>query len=149
MSRNFSLQPLLDLMHDRTDEATRQLGRLVAAEQSARGRLKLLTDYRQEYARRFQAAQAQGLTLQAWRNYQEFIDKIDIAIGQQSAAVETSTQETAVGQEHWQTQNKKLKAIDTLSVRHRQSLVKKEGKQEQKQLDEFAARHYQRPAEAE
>jgi flagellar FliJ protein len=44
MSRDFSLQPLLDLMRDRADEATRRLGQLVAAEQNARGRLKLLTD---------------------------------------------------------------------------------------------------------
>jgi flagellar FliJ protein len=144
MSRNFSLQPLLDLMRDRADEATRQLGQLIAAEQDARSRLALLTQYREEYVQRFRDAQTGGLTLQAWRNYQDFIDKIDVAITQQSALVETSAQETATGQAHWKTQNRKLKAIDTLALRHQKSLLEKDARQEQKQLDEFATRRYQR-----
>ena len=53
MSRPFTLQPLLDLMQTRTDEATRRLGRLIAAEQSARSRLELLEQYREEYAQRY------------------------------------------------------------------------------------------------
>ena len=49
MPSKFSLQPLLDLMQTRTDEATRQLGRLISAEHSARSRLQMLEDYRAEY----------------------------------------------------------------------------------------------------
>jgi flagellar FliJ protein len=142
MSRDFSLQPLLDLMRERADEATRQLGQLVAAEQDARSRLALLTQYREEYVQRFRDAQTQGLSLQAWRNYQDFIDKIDVAIAQQSTLVDTSAQQTAAGQEHWKIQNKKLKAIDTLALRHQKTLLAKDAKQEQKQQDEHATRHY-------
>ena len=42
MAQPFSLQPLLELMQTRTDEATRQLGKLIAAEQSQRSRLQML-----------------------------------------------------------------------------------------------------------
>lgn len=143
MNQKFTLQPLLELMRNRTDEAMRRLGQLVSAEQDARKRLTLLAQYREEYLQRFRDAQSLGLTPQAWRNYQEFLDKLDLAILQQTGLVETSAQNTVAGQAHWKTQNTKLKAIDTLAVRHQQALLKKEARQEQKQQDEFAARRYQ------
>ncbi len=143
MSKDFTLQPLLDLMHDRADEATRQLGQLVATEQNARGRLELLSQYRAEYAQRFRDAQTQGLTLQAWQNYQDFLAKIDEAIQQQQEVVNASARNTEAGQQHWKEQNTRLKAIDTLAHRHATAVQKKENRQEQKQLDEFAARRFQ------
>lgn len=142
MSKAFSLQPLLEIMRERTDEATRRLGQLVAAEQNARSRLQLLTEYREEYFQRFREAQAQGLTLSAWKNYQEFIDKLDEAISHQEHLVNNSAQNTAEGQEHWRTQNTRMKAIDTLSVRHTQAIQRKENKQEQKLLDEYTTRRH-------
>lgn len=142
MSKKFTLQPLLELMRDRTDEATRRLGQLVAAEQSARSKLQLLMDYRAEYVQRFQEAQAQGLTLQAWQNYMAFLNKIDEAISQQNTHVEASARQTAQGQEHWKAQNTKLKAIDTLSDRHDKKLQQQENRQEQKLLDEFSNRRF-------
>ncbi|WP_303785372.1 flagellar export protein FliJ [Azovibrio restrictus] len=143
MNRKFPLQPLLELMRDRTDEATRRLGQLVAAEQSARSRLQLLQDYRREYLQKFQEAQTQGLTLLAWQNYQDFLAKIDEAIRTQMEQVELSARNTQQGQEHWQTQNRKLKAIDTLAIRHQGKLQQQENRQEQKLMDEFASRHHQ------
>ncbi|GHU42248.1 flagellar FliJ protein [Betaproteobacteria bacterium] len=144
MPEKFTLQPLLDLMQERTDEATRQLGQLIAAEQNAKGRLQLLSQYREEYAQRFREAQAQGLTLQSWQNYQEFLARIDEAITQQDNIVAASEQKTAEGQQRWQEQHTRLKAIDTLSVRHWKAQDKKANKLEQKQLDEFSIRSYQR-----
>jgi len=134
----FSLQPLLDLMRERTDEATRKLGLLIAAEQSARGQLQLLTQYREEYLASFRAAQDAGLTLQSWRNYQEFLTQLDEAIRQQTMQVAASAENTARGQKHWKEQNTRMKAIDTLSVRHQRAEEKKFLKQEQKQHDEIS-----------
>ncbi|MCL2075454.1 MAG: flagellar export protein FliJ [Betaproteobacteria bacterium] len=140
----FSLQPLLDLMRERTDEATRRLGQLIAAEQSARGRLRLLTDYREEYLAGFRSAQNDGLTLQSWHNYQEFLGQLDEAIRLQTGEVETSARNTASGQKHWKEQNTRLKAIDTLAIRHVRAEEKKELKLEQKQHDEISARNHGR-----
>lgn len=140
MSRQFTLQPLLELMRDRADEASRQLGRLIASEQNARSRLELLQQYRAEYAQRFQEAQTQGLSLQAWQNYLDFLGKIDEAIAQQQGHVDHAAQETATGQANWKAQNTRLKAIDTLAIRHQRALSHKELKQEQKQLDEYSSR---------
>ncbi|MDR1648152.1 MAG: flagellar export protein FliJ [Zoogloeaceae bacterium] len=149
MAQKFTLQPLLDLVRDRTDEATRRLGQLMRAEQNAQKRLDLLAQYRAEYVQKFRDAQSEGLTLQALRNYQEFIDRIDLAICQQTAQVETAAQNTAAGQEDWKTQNTKLKALDTLAARQKAVYLKKEAKQEQKQQDEFAGRQFQQGRKTE
>jgi flagellar FliJ protein len=142
MAQAFSLQPLLELMQTRTDEATRQLGKLIAAEQNAKSRLQMLEQYREEYAQRLRDATAQGITRTILHNYQDFLARIDQAIAQQDMAVRQSEHSTAAGQNHWKEQNKKLKAIDTLSVRHDVRERLQEGKQEQKIQDEYSARKY-------
>lgn len=142
MAQAFSLQPLLDIMQTRSDEATRRLGQLIAAEQSAKSRLQMLEDYRTEYADRLREASKQGLTPLALLNYQDFLGRIDEAIGQQAAVVRNSEQCTVAGKEHWQSQHKQLKAIDTLSQRHDARERVREGKQEQKVQDEFSSRKY-------
>jgi len=142
MANKFSLQPLLDLMQTRTDEATRQLGQLIAAEQSARNRLQMLEDYRADYAIKLREACMQGLTPMALRNYQDFLARIDEAITQQTLAVRHSEQNTASGQANWKEQNKRLKAIDTLSHRHDVREMVLDNKQQQKIQEEHSARKF-------
>lgn len=143
MNKPFALQTVLELMQRRADEATLQLARLIASEQDAATKLKLLADYREEYAQRFQTAAQNGLTPQQWRNFQDFLGRLDDAIAQQQQAVAQSKRNTAAGQAAWQSQQVRLKAIDTLSVRHERSETIRIGRQEQKQVDEFAARSRQ------
>jgi flagellar FliJ protein len=143
MAQTFPLQTLLELMQNRSDEATRTLGQLIAAEQSQRSRLEMLEQYREEYAQRLRDATSQGITQLSLRNYQNFLSRIDDAITQQHQVVQNSEHSTKTGQEHWQNQNKRLKAISTLSVRHDIKVRELENKQEQKILDEFSSRRYQ------
>lgn len=142
MAQPFSLQPLLEVMQTRADEATRRLGQLLAAEQNAKSRLLMLEQYRDEYAQKLREATAQGITQLVLRNYQAFLDRIDEAIAQQRLAVKHSENSTAAGQNHWKEQNKRLKAIDTLSQRHDSRERYRENKLEQKLQDEFSARKY-------
>jgi len=145
MPQPFSLQPLLEIMQSRTDEATRQLGQLIAAEQSQKSRLQMLEQYREEYAQRMREVTAQGVTRLVLHNYQDFLGRIDEAIKQQRIEVANSEKGTKHGQEQWQAQNKQLKAIDTLSLRHDARERYRENKQEQKLQDEFTTRKYSQP----
>jgi flagellar FliJ protein len=140
MTKPFSLQAVLDLMQTRADEATRDLARLIAAEQDAQSKLDLLSQYREEYARRFQASAQAGISPLQWKNFQDFLNRLDEAIGQQQGVVAHSRNNTAAGQAHWQEQRLRLKAIDTLSVRHRSTELSLELRREQKLCDEFAGR---------
>ena len=140
MSKPFSLQTVLELMQRRADDATQELARLIGNERDARNKLAMLQQYRNEYATRFtQAAQA-GLSPASWANYQEFLGRIDEAIAAQTQAVAQQAGHTLAGQAHWQQQQKKLKAIDTLSDRHRTEENAREQRLDQKTQDEFASR---------
>ncbi len=140
MSKPFQLQPLLDLSNLRLDEATRQLGKLIAGEQEANQRFELLVQYRDEYQGRFLTAAGKGLGPDAWRNYQLFIARLDQAIEQAKAMVALSKQQTAVGQRTWLDKRGKVMAFDTLAQRHVARLAHAEARQEQKNSDEHAAR---------
>jgi len=143
MSKPFSLQTVLELMQARADEATQALARLIANERDARAKLAMLRQYRDEYANRFRQAALAGLTPSAWNNFQEFLNRLDEAIAAQAQAVAQQARNTANGQEHWKHQQKKLKAIDTLSERHRSQEEAREQRLDQKQQDEFATRFRQ------
>ncbi len=145
MAQTFPLQTLLELMQNRTDEASRKLGQLITAEQSQRSRLQMLEQYRDEYAQRMREATAEGITRLILRNYQDFLARIDEAIEQQRQAVQNSELSTKAGQTEWRNQNTKLMAIDTLSSRHDARERYRENKQEQKILDEFSSRKYSTP----
>ena len=84
MAHNFALQPLLELMQERTDEASRRLGQLIAAEQNSRQQLSMLEEYRNEYVERLRQATQAGTTRQIIANYQEFLRRIEEAIEQQT-----------------------------------------------------------------
>ena len=140
MVKPFTLQTVLELMQMRADDATRQLARLIASERDARSRLGLLTQYRDDYGARFQEAARGGLPQREWRNYQEFINRLDEAIEIQRKSVLQQALDTAAGQASWQQQRGKLKAFDTLSTRHYASESARQLKWEQKIQDEFAAR---------
>ncbi len=142
MAQPFSLQTVLEVMQTRSDEATRKLGQLIAAEQNQRSRLSMLEQYREEYAERLRAAVMEGVTPHVLLNYQDFLGRIDAAIAQQRDAVRNSEKNTQAGQEHWKHQNKQLKAMDTLSQRHFAKERHKESKQDQKLQDEFSSRQF-------
>lgn len=140
MSKPFALQTVLDLMQTRADDATQLLARLIASERNAKDKLEMLQKYRDEYATRFRLAAQNGLSPGQWRNYQDFLNRLDEAIDSQAQAVAVQAQRTASGQTHWQQQRTKLKAFDTLSERHFASENAREQKRDQKTQDEFASR---------
>lgn len=136
----FSLQPILELMQSRTDEATRRLANLIAHEKDAKNKFQMLQEYRGEYASRFQRAAQNGISQREWHNYQEFLNRLDEAIDSQAQSVNQQEKNTLAGQALWQQQRVKLKAFDTLSRRHETNELKLEVKREQKVQDEFASR---------
>ncbi len=140
MSRTFPLQTVLDLMRSRNDAATQRLASLIAAERDAHKTLAMLRQYRDEYTARFRQAVQDGLGQPEWRNFQEFLDRLDEAVRQQEQAANLKAAHTAAGQAEWQRQRSRLNAFDTLSERHRAGEARRELRHEQKLQDEFAAR---------
>jgi flagellar FliJ protein len=140
LARPFSLQSVLELMRNRNDEATQRLASLIGVERDEKKKLALLLQYRDEYTTRFRLAAQNGLGQPEWRNYQEFLDRLDGALKQQRHTVRLQETHTAAGQAEWQEQRTRLKAFDALSERHSASEARLELRHEQKTQDEFAAR---------
>ncbi|THF65972.1 flagellar export protein FliJ [Pseudothauera nasutitermitis] len=126
------------------DDAARRLGELIAMETEGQRKLEMLQAYRDEYHQRFVQAVSNGIGPDAWRNYSAFLARIDDAIAAQRSAVEQSRQRTAQGQQVWLAQRNKVKAIDTLSQRHKAADQRLENKREQRLLDEHSARLFSR-----
>ena len=140
MSKPFALQTVLELMQTRSDASTQRLARLIAAEQSEKGKHALLKQYRDEYSARFRQAVQNGIGQPQWLNFQQFLDRLDEAIEQQAQVVRRHETQTVAGQLEWQQQQIKLKAFDALATRHRLQQARQETRQEQKVQDEHAAR---------
>lgn len=142
MNRPSPLQPLLELMQSRMDDAARRLGELIASETEGKRKLDMLQEYRDEYQQRFLQAAASGIGPDAWRNYSAFLVKIDEAIAAQRSIVEQSRLRTVQGQQVWMNHRNKVKAIDTLTQRQRAAELRTEARREQRLSDEHAARRF-------
>jgi flagellar FliJ protein len=140
MNKRFNLESLQELSTLRLDQATRQLGQLIAGEQQDSQRLELLVQYRNEYHALFLDAAGKGLDPRSWQNYQKFLAKLDEAVEQARAMANTARQRTAAGQKNWLDKRGKVKAFDTLAQRFRARVAYEESRHEQKQTDEHAAR---------
>jgi len=144
MPKQFPLRTLLELSQARVDDATKQLGLLLASEQEGEQKLLLLTRYRDEYHARFLEAAKAGLDPEQWRNFLAFLGRLDEAISQQQACVASSKQRTADGQKAWHDERNRLRAYDTLSQRFRMAELRAEVKAEQRLSDEHVANAYRK-----
>lgn len=140
MIKPFSLQTLMNLSQQQNDSAMRNLGQLNKQQQSAQQILDTLLEYRKDYQNRLQEHTQSGMNPADLRNFQQFINKLDEAIGQQLKAVEQSKSSTQVGRGEFDTTQRKLKSFDTLQQRHIEKQNKIAVKTEQKILDEHTGR---------
>jgi flagellar protein FliJ len=135
-----ALTTLIELATKDVDEAAKRLGRAVRAVDDARQKLTLLSDYRDDYASRFQVTMTNGFTPMAYRNFQGFMDKLDQAIKGQQQLVRDA--EWRVEQERgaWRESERKRISYDALASRAKSAADQKIARREQKQTDEQAAR---------
>ncbi|SCY07744.1 flagellar FliJ protein [Nitrosospira sp. Nl5] len=136
MTKNSALDTLLEVAQTRTDDAAKRLGALNAQGLDMEARLALLVQYWHEYCDRFQASMQRGLTASDWRNYQEFLNKLDAAIVQQREVLASTRRRVEAGQVAWQSARRTLKSYDTLAQRHMRADLLHLARREQKETDE-------------
>ena len=83
MPRTSALNTLIELDRTRTDDAAKRLGSLNIQSMDLQAKLALLLQYGDEYRARFAVSMQRGLKASDWRNYQEFLDRLDAAIAEQ------------------------------------------------------------------
>jgi flagellar FliJ protein len=140
MASTQQLETLIDLARRETDDAAKRLGAALKAAADAEEKLNMLIGYREEYGRRFDVSQQQGITPMAYRNFQAFMEKLDTAIKGQQEVVRHSKARGDQEKQLWQDAERKRMSFSTLRDRAAAQELKKEAKRDQKAMDEHASR---------
>jgi len=131
---------LMDLARRETDDAAKRLGIALKAVDEARQKHQMLVGYQAEYIKRFEAAQAAGISPMAYRNFVAFIEKLETAVKGQLEMIRHAELRSEQEKAAWQASERKRMSYSTLNDRADAAALKLENKRDQKQMDEHAAR---------
>jgi flagellar FliJ protein len=140
MASKAQLETLMDLARRETDDAAKRLGVALKAVDEARQKHQMLLGFREEYEKKFVAAQAAGITPMAYRNFQAFIEKLEVAVKGQQDMIKHAEYRSEQEKAAWQASERKRMSYSTLNDRADADALKLENKRDQKQMDEHAAR---------
>jgi flagellar FliJ protein len=140
MATRSALDTLIELAQRDVDDAAKRLGAALQAGEEAEQKLAMLHNYRDDYARKLETAQVEGITPMAYHNFIGFMEKLDNAINGQREVVKHAHHKSAAEKAAWQASERKRLSYRTLSERAAAEALRAENKRDQKQTDEHAAR---------
>jgi len=140
MAKSSALATLLELAQRDTDHAAKRLGAALTAVEEAKQKLDMLLGYRDDYARRLEAAQIAGISPMSYQNFVAFMAKLDHAIGGQREVIRHAEHRAGVERTAWQAAERKRLSYRTLSDRAAAEALQLENKRDQKMMDEHATR---------
>ncbi|HZN25017.1 MAG TPA: flagellar export protein FliJ [Burkholderiales bacterium] len=140
MKDTFRLKVVQNLAQQESESAASRLGVLNAEATKAEAKLNMLLRYREEYRERFRSSMHQDVHSVGFKNFQQFLAKLDEAIEQQRAAVLACQQAVHRGQREWQSKQKQVKAYDALEQRHDNAQAERLKRLDQRLMDDLASR---------
>jgi len=140
MASKAQLETLMDLAQRETDDAAKRLGASLKQVDDAKQKHQMLVGFQDEYIKKFEAAQAAGITPMAYRNFVAFIEKLDTAVKGQLDMIKHAEYRSAQEKVAWQASERKRMSYSTLNDRADAAALKLENKRDQKAMDEHAAR---------
>lgn len=139
-----SLDVLIDLTKDQTDQAATKLSKVVAEKNNATTQLDMLRDYREDYANRLNGAGKNGITASNYHNFTRFLATLDEAILQQTRIITHLDYNIQICTNDWRQKQRKLHSYETLQTRQKQQMLAIENRQEQITTDELSATVHRR-----
>ena len=134
------IRALKDRVEKEAELSAKLLAHAIGTEEEAKSRFALLDQYRQRYLQTFNAAMASGLGNELYQNFQSFLSKLNDAIETQKKVVASATDKVMQHQSQWQNLQKKKLSYEVLTKRADQQMQMAAKKQDQKLMDEYAAR---------
>lgn len=131
---------LIRLATDRMDAAAERMRKAQAAQQQAENTLLQVKGFIRDYQQRMLQQGQAGTTVGQWADFRLFMQKLDDALQQQQREVDRAMQRFLMEKQAWLLQRKQLKSYEVLLARDQARQSLKQRRQEQKALDEFAAR---------
>ena len=138
----FPLQVLLDHSRHRMEAAERLLRLLKRKEDAAHQRLVALQGYKSEYQTRLSGDGAEGMDIVMLRDFYAFMVKLDGAIEHQEADFAKAHASLQLAHNDWLVLRQKVKAYETLAVRHAHQELQLQEKRDQRLTDETALRKH-------
>jgi flagellar FliJ protein len=140
MAQLSALETLIDLAQQDSDAAAKRLGAANKLVEEAEQKLEMLVGYRDEYARKLDAAQVAGITPFAYHNFVAFIGKLDNALNGQRDVLKHAQFKAESERKTLQESERKRLSYRTLNERAASEALKVQNKRDQKQMDDHAAR---------
>lgn len=140
MAQLSALETLIDLAQKDSDAAAKRLGVANKQVEEAEQKLEMLVGYRDEYARKLDAAQVAGITPFAYHNFVAFIGKLDNALNGQREVLKHARFKAESERKTLQESERKRLSYRTLNERAASEALKIQNKRDQKQMDDHAAR---------
>lgn len=131
-SRATRLQPAVEQARQRSEDALCRFATQQQLLAKAEHQLSELRRYREEYARQGEAR----LSVSAMLNRQSFIQRIDQAIGQQTAEIARHQRQLEQVREQWKHDHARESALDNVVARHLERERRAEERHEQAESDE-------------
>ncbi|WP_137172873.1 flagellar export protein FliJ [Massilia sp. HP4] len=140
MAQLSALETLIDLAQKDSDAAAKRLGVANKLVEEAEQKLEMLVGYRDEYARKLDAAQVAGITPFAYHNFVAFIGKLDNALNGQREVLKHAQFKAETERTTLQESERKRLSYRTLNERAASEALKVQNKRDQKLMDDHAAR---------
>lgn len=144
MSKQPTLNVLIEVANEAVDEAARNMQKAAAEREKAQQQLDMLHSYRLDYAQRLQQTTSAGMTAANYLNFHRFLHTLDDAISQQNSIVAQTESRLEAQRRQWYAEKRRLSAYEALQTRQRQQQALREARREQRASDEIAANLYRR-----
>lgn len=142
MSKNSTLvlKALEEIAAKEVDLAAEALARSIRARDDAVSKQNMLAGYREDYMDNLNLLLESGMGAETYRNFQNFVYKLDQALTGQQQEVRLAQQQVDLHQSLWQESQRKRLSYDVLITRTDKRVQAVALKKDQKSMDEFAMR---------
>jgi flagellar FliJ protein len=140
MTRSERMAPVQQVLEDSEQSRARELGDGQRRLADAESKLNELKAYHGEYQRGFRQRAEDGTSVTALRDFQAFLARLELAVGQQEKIVAAAREAVAAQRRNWQGAARQVKAVESVVDRWRSAEVKEGERRDQKETDERAQR---------
>ena len=140
MNRVQRLGPIVELAENKEKQAAQALGQSQQQLDGVRKSLQSLRSFRENYAAQFHQSGNQGLGVRQLHEYRAFLNKINLAIGDQEKALAQAEENLRHSRQLWEEAHRHNLGLHKMVDKLRLEQERKEQKREQNDQDERASR---------
>ncbi len=134
--RSVRLKRLVDIAAADERRAGLAVGKLITEHEKQQAQLGELNAYRRAYADKSRGVG--GSHSAHWKDYQDFLGRLDTAVHAQQQIVQSAEQGIAAARQRWMAKRQRLESLTKVYERSRQEEDLKRDRDEQKRLDDLA-----------